>query len=216
MEFSNSPNGILIAVCKGPDPVNDGWHTYRFNTGSFPDYEKLSIWSDGYYITANKNSGSAARSQVVYALERDKMLTGASAQMIGFPLPGIRTNGFYSPGGLNAIGNTLPPVGIGHSIMYMQDDAWSGISQDHLKIWTTDVDWTTPSNSSISDPQILNTAAFDAVFDNGSFRNLDEPGNGPDLDAIQATMMYMTNYRRFPNHNSVVLNFVVDLSLIHI
>ncbi|ELR70752.1 hypothetical protein C900_03360 [Fulvivirga imtechensis AK7] len=212
MEFSNSPNGILVAVCQGPDPVNDGWYTYRFNTGTFPDYEKMSIWSDGYYITANKDQNSASTSEVVFALERDKMLTGASARMIGFPLPGIRTSGFYSPGGFNATGTALPPLGVGHSVIYMQDDSWSGVSQDHLKIWTTSVDWTTPSNSTISSPQVLNTAPFDGVFDGGSFQNLDEPGNGPDLDALQAVMMFMTNYRRFVTHNSVVLNFVVDVS----
>lgn len=212
MEFSNSPNGILIAVCQGPDPVNDGWYTYRFNTGTFPDYEKLSIWSDGYYITANKDQNSASTSEVVFAVERDKMLTGASAQMIGFPLPGITTSGFYSPGGFNATGTTLPPVGVGHSVVYMQDDSWSGVSQDHLKIWTTSVNWSSPASSTISSPQVLNTAAFDGVFDGGSFQNLDEPGSGPDLDALQATMMFMTNYRRFGTHNSVVMNFVVDVS----
>ncbi|OJJ19145.1 sheath polysaccharide-degrading enzyme [marine bacterium AO1-C] len=212
MEFSNSPNGILIAVCKGADPVNDGWHTYRFNTGTFPDYEKMSIWHDGYYITANKDQGSPGTSEVVYALERDKMLTGASAQMIGFPLPGISNNGFYSPGGLNALGATLPPSSVKHQIIYFQDDSWSGVSQDHLKIWETTVNWSNTSSSSITLKQQLNTAAFDAVFNGGSFNNLSEPGGGRKIDAIQATMMFMTNYRRFGTHNSVVLNFVVDVN----
>jgi hypothetical protein len=212
MQFSNTPNGILLAVCKGADPVNDGWHTYRFNTGSFPDYEKLSIWNDGYYITANKDQSSPATSQVVYALERDKMLTGAEASIVGFPLPGISNNGFYSPGGFNATGTTLPPAGVGHSIIYMQDDGWAGVDEDHLKIWTTQVDWANPENSTISEPQKVNTTAFDGVFNGGSFQNLDEPGSGANLDAIQATMMYMTNYRRFDNYNALVLNFVIDLN----
>ncbi len=212
MQFSNTPNGFLIAVCQGPDPVNDGWFTYRFNTGSFPDYEKLSIWSDGYYITANKDQNAPDVNDVVFVVERDQMLVGDSgAQIIGFPLPGAKTSGFYSPGGFNATGSTLPPVGTGCSIVYLQDDSWAGVSQDELKIWTTDVDWTTPANSSISAPQSVPTAPFDSVFDGGSFQNLDEPGTGPDIDALQATMMYMTNYRRFGTHNSVVLNFVVDL-----
>ncbi len=212
MQFSNTPNGFLIAVCQGPDPVNDGWFTYRFNTGSFPDYEKLSIWSDGYYITANKDQNNPTANDVVFAVERDKMLVGdPSAGLIGFPLPGAETNGFYSPGGSNATGTTLPPVGTGHSIVYLQDDSWSGISSDHLKVWTTDVNWSNPGSSTISQPQIISTTSFDSVFDGGSFQNLDEPGNGPDIDALQATMMYMTNYRRFGTHNSMVLNFVVDL-----
>jgi hypothetical protein len=212
MQFSNTPNGILIAVCKGADPVNDGWYTYRFNTGSFPDYEKMSIWHDGYYITANKDQSSASTSEVVYALERDKMLTGATAQMVGFPLPGITTSGFYSPGGFNVTGTTMPSSNQGHQIVYMQDDAWSGVSNDHLKIWTSSVDWSNTANSSITLTQEISTTPFDGVFDRGSFQNLDEPGSGPDIDALQATMMFMTNYRRFATHNSVVMNFVVDIS----
>ena len=213
MEFSDTPNGILIAVCQGPDPVNDGWYTYRFNTGSFPDYEKMSVWSDGYYITANKDSGSQGTSDVVFAVERDLMLAGnANAQMVGFPLPGSSTSGFFSPGGFNCTGPNLPPVGTPQPIVYLQDDAWSGVSQDHLKIWNISVNWSTPANSSISSPQSINTSSFDSVFDNGSFQNLDEPGNGPDIDALQATMMYMTNYRRFGSYNSAVMNFAVDVS----
>ena len=56
-QFSNSPNGFLVAVCQGNDPVNDGWYTYRFNAvnpTTFPDYPKFSVWSDGYYITAKQ------------------------------------------------------------------------------------------------------------------------------------------------------------------
>jgi chitodextrinase len=213
MQFSNTPNGILIAVCQGPDPVNDGWYTYRFNTGSFPDYEKMSVWSDGYYITANKDSGNVNNSDVVFALERDEMLTGnPNAQIVGFPLPNAATSGFYSPGGFNCIGPNLPPVGTPQPIVYLQDDAWSGISQDHLKVWNVSVNWNNPGSSSISSPQVINTAPFDSVFDGGSFQNLDEPGNGPDIDALQATMMYMTNYRRFGSYNSAVMNFAVDVS----
>ncbi len=212
MEFSNSPNGFLIAVCKGSDPVNDGWSTYRFNTGSFPDYEKLSIWNDGYYITANKDRDDPTANNVVFVVERDKMIAGDEVvQMIGFPLPGVKNNGFYSPGGFNATGRALPPMGVPHSIIYMQDDSWLGVSQDHLKIWTTHIDWERPSSSTISQPQELMVTPFDSVFDNGSFQNLDEPGSGANIDALQATMMYMTNYRRFETYNSVVLNFVVDL-----
>lgn len=203
-------NGFLVAVSQGPDPVNDGWYTYQFPTNSFPDYPKFSLWSDGYYITANKNSYSASTSQVVYAIDRDKMLIGdPGAQMIGFPLPAIKTNGFYSPLGFNVNGSEMPPPG-NAPIVYMQDDAWSGVSSDHLKIWSINVDWGTPSSSTISNPQIINTEAFDGLFDGGSFSNLPQP-SGPDIDALQATIMYMAQYRRFADHNSVVFNFVVDL-----
>jgi hypothetical protein len=204
-------NGFDVAICQGPDPVNDGWYVYRFNTNTFPDYPKFSVWSDGYYITANKDQNSASTSQVVFALERDKMLVGnTTAQMIGFPLTGIVTSGFYSPLGFNANGPTLPPAG-NAPIVYMQDDSWSGVSVDHLKIWSVNVNWTTPASSTISSPQIINTQPFDGLFDNGSFSNIPQP-SGSDVDALQATIMYMAQYRRFPSYNSAVFNFVVDLS----
>ncbi len=25
-EFDNNPNGFAMAICMGPDPVNDGWY----------------------------------------------------------------------------------------------------------------------------------------------------------------------------------------------
>lgn len=209
-EFSGSPSGFLVAVCQGTDPVNDGWYTYRFNSGTFPDYPKFAVWSDGYYITANKDQNSAGTSNVVFAIERDLMLTGdPDAQMVGFPLTGIVTNGFYSPLAFNANGNTLPEIG-NAPIIFMQDDSWSGVSEDHLKIWSINVDWDTPANSTISSPQDITTAAFDGLFDGGSFSNLPQ-SSGPDIDALQATIMYMAQYRRFANYNTVVFNFVIDL-----
>jgi len=204
----NNTNTIQVAVSQTSDPVNGGWHLYNFPMNT--DYQKLSVWSDGYYMTANKNSGSASTSEVVYALERSKMLTGdASAQIIGFPLPGIRTNGFYSPQAFNVTGGAMPASG-SVPVVYFQDDAWSGVSQDHLKIWTVDVDWVTPGNSTISAASTLNTTSFTSVFDGGSFSNLTQPAGGSAIDAIQGTVMNQAQFRKFADHNSVVFNFVVD------
>jgi hypothetical protein len=203
-------NGFLVAISQDSDPVTSGWYTYYFSTNTFPDYPKYSLWSDGYYITANKDTYSAGSSEVVFVLERDKMLDGdPDVQMIGFPLPGITTSGFYSPLGFSVNGTEMPPPG-NVPIVYLQDDVWSGVSSDHLKIWTIDVDWETAANSTISDAQEIETTPFDGLFDGGSFSNIPQP-SGPDIDAIQATIMYMAHYRRFSEYNAVVFNFVVDL-----
>ena len=214
-QFSDTPESFLIAVSQGPDPVNDGWYTYRFTTNSvLPDYPKLSVWGDGYYITTNKNSRTADESPVIYVVERDKMLRGETARIVSFPLPGIETNGFYSPAGFQTIGPDLPPAG-NSPIIFLQDDAWAGVNEDHLKIWLINVDWNNPSASTISESQELSSAQgvspFMATFDGGSFTNLSQPGDAPDIDVLQATMMYMTQYRRFGAYNSVVMNFVVDI-----
>jgi hypothetical protein len=214
-QFSDTPESFLVAVSRGPNPVSDGWYTYRFTTnGALPDYPKISVWSDGYYVTTNKNSRTAETSQVVYVFERDRMLKGETAQVLGFPLPGIRTNGFYSPAGFHATGNTLPPLGDA-PIIYMQDDSWAGVSEDHLKLWKINVNWQNPPISTIQESQQLGpsqgVSPFIATFDGGAFSNLEQPGNAPDVDVLQATIMYMTQFRSFGTHNSVVLNFVVDI-----
>ena len=202
-------DGVQVAVSQTSDPINDGWYVYDFPMNT--DYQKLSIWSDGYYFTANKDSGQADVSEVVYALERDKMLVGdPSAQILGFPLPGIITSGFYSPQAFNVTSSNYPEPG-NVPIVYMQDDAWAGVTEDHLKLWTINVNWNAPSSSTISTGQTLVTTPFTSVFDGGSFVNLPQPSGGASIDALQATIMNQVQFRKFSSHNSAVLNFVVDV-----
>jgi hypothetical protein len=202
-------NGVQVAVSQTNDPIADGWFVYNFPMNT--DYQKLSIWSDGYYLTANKDSGSAGTTEVVYALERNKMLTGdTSAQIIGFPLPGIVTSGFYSPQAFNVTSSNFPAAG-NVPIVYMQDDAWSGVTQDHIKLWTINTNWITPSSSTISTGQTIVTTPFTSVFDNGNWDNLTQPNGGTSIDALQATIMNQAQFRKFPSHNSAIFNFVVDV-----
>ncbi|MCW8982244.1 MAG: hypothetical protein OQJ83_12735, partial [Altibacter sp.] len=181
--------GAQIAVSDGPDPINDGWFVYTIS--QINDYQKLSVWSDGYYLTDNTSS-----SNKVWAMERDEMLLGNPAAGIqGFNLPGIATSGFYSPQALNVTDDNMPAPG-GLPVIYLQDDAWSGVTQDHIKVWTIDVDWNTPANSTVSAPNQLNTTPFISVFDGGSFSNLTQPGGGIAIDALQATIMNQAQFRK--------------------
>ncbi len=198
-------SGAQVAVSDGPNPLTANWFVYTIS--GIQDYQKLSVWSDGYYIT--ENTGSANR---LWALERDAMLVGdPNAQILGFNLPGIVTNGFFSPQALNVTDSNLPAPG-GATIVYLQDNAWNGVSVDHIKVWTADVNWSNPSNSTVSNPTEINTTPFISVFDNGSFSNLLQPGNGRriSIDALQATIMNQAQFRKFATHNSAVFNFVVD------
>lgn len=206
-QFDSNPNGFNVAICQGPDPVNDGWNVYdmNFGTGAFPDYTKFSVWGDSYIVTAN--IGAANR---VFAVERNEMINGDPAQFVGFPLPGIVTNGFYSPQGFHTTADEAVPPGTPAPIVYLQDDAWNGASDDQLNIWEARIDWANPANHSITLAQEIETADFVSVFDGGSFSNIGQ-GGGVDIDILQATMMNQVQYRRFGTHNSVVMNFVVDV-----
>lgn len=146
----------------------------------------------------------------VWALERSQMLLGnPAAKIVGFNLPSLTTSGFYSPQALNVSSASMPAAG-NAPIVYLQDNAWSGITQDHIKMWLINVNWTTTSLSTISNPQQFVTTPFISVFDNGSFTNLTQPGGGLALDALQATVMNQAQFRKFSDHNSAVFDFVVD------
>ena len=199
-------SGAQIAVSDGPNPLTAGWFVYTI--GAITDYQKLSVWSDGYYITENTGS-----SNKVWALERAAMLNGdPNAQIVSFSLPGLVTSGFHSPQALNVTNANLPAAG-GATIVYMQDDAWSGVSTDHIKIWTINTNWNSPASSTVSAAQQFNTTPFIGVFDNGGFSNLRQPGGGRpiSIDALQATIMNQAQFRKFGTHNSAVFNFVVDV-----
>ncbi|MGV6828623.1 MAG: T9SS type A sorting domain-containing protein [Flavobacteriales bacterium] len=202
MSYLYVGNGAEVAVSDGPNPMTAGWYVYSMPAIS--DYQKLSVWSDGYYMTDNTSATNK-----IYALERDEMLVGnASAQIIGFPLPGIVTSGFFSPQAFNVSNNDMPAAG-SLPIVYMQDNVWTGVA-DHIKLWELDVDWVNSTGTISATPQQISTASFNAVFDSGGFSNLPQPGGGADLDALQATIMNQAQFRRFPTHNSAVFNFVVD------
>jgi hypothetical protein len=141
------------------------------------------------------------------------MLNGNPSQFIGLPLPGFISpvGGFYSPQAFHTTtGSALAPAGTPAPIVYLQDDSYSGVAVDHLKVWSATIDWVTPGNSSMSAPQQINALTpFLSVFDGGSFSNLQQP-SGPNVDALQALIANQANYRRFGGHNSAVFDFVVD------
>ncbi len=196
-------SGAEVAVSSGPDPVNSDWFVY--SVSQIADYQKLSVWSDGYYLTDNTSGNE------VWALERDAMLAGENSPGIqGFSLPGIVTSGFSSSQVLNVTDDNLPAVG-GATVVYLQDDAYSGVSEDHIKLWTIDVDWANSANSQVSDAETFVTTPFIGVFDGGSFSNLIQPGGGAGIDALQATIMNQAQFRKFGDHNSAIFSFVVDV-----
>lgn len=199
--------GAQIAVSDGPDPMTSGWTTYTY--GVVSDYQKLSVWSDGYYMTENTSAG-----EKVHVFDRDAMLAGdAIAGIQSFVLPGLVTSGFHSAQALNISDDNAPGLG-NATIVYMQDDAWNGVANDHIKLWDIDIDWDVPGNSVISAAVELGNAEgvsdFVSVFDGGSFVNLQQPSGGSTIDALQATVMNQAQFRKFGSHNSAIFNFVVD------
>ncbi|MFN5149279.1 MAG: T9SS type A sorting domain-containing protein [Flavobacteriia bacterium] len=204
-QFQVSSREILFAVSTTPDPTGT-YFTYSYTFTQFPDYPKYSIWADGYYMTSNSSSKNAV------AFDRTKMLAGdPSASMIALNTPGFTTQyGFKSVLPADADG-TLPPFGTPQYLFYFQDDAWNNVSADVIKILKMQVDWNTPTNSTISLHQTLYPSAFNAVFTN-TWDDITQKNTTQKLDAIASVFNYRAQYMRWSGgYNSVVLCNVVDV-----
>ncbi len=206
-------SGAQVAVSDGPNPVTAGWTVYTY--GSVVDYQKLSVWHDGYYMTDN-TSGT------FHVFERDEMLAGnPSAQIASFTVPGWQDpGGFDSPQFLNLSHNSS--ISGPATMIYFADDSWASVSQDdHIKLWEVTMDWGNTSNSTVTGPTRLgvdgsgnadgSVTAFNSTFDGGSFVNLAQPSSGTSIDALQWTVMNQAQFRKFGSHNSALFNFVVDV-----
>ncbi len=196
-------NSLAIGVSATSDPTG-AYNVYQYAFSGFPDYPHYAVWPDAYYGTINLN-GSTTRA---FALDRDEIINGgANPAMVLFSLPGIvvNPNQVKSPEAANLLGTTIAPNTPGY-VTYLQDDAWSGISYDHLKIWEMKVDWANPGNSTISAPMEIPTGPFDAgeIFGEGAIK---QPGTNQKLAGHGGIISFGANYRSFPTHNSWLITF---------
>lgn len=207
-EFGSLTNSLAIGVSTTNDPTGT-YNVYQYALDAFPDYPHYSVWPDAYYLTANKGGANK-----VYAIERDVLLAGGpDPQIVGFPLPGSvqNTNTVYSPEPANLTGTDFPAGGAPGYIVYLQDDGWSGVSFDHLKVWEIDVDWGTIGNSTISAPLEIPTDPFNSVFAPFGSGDVNQPGTSNKIDMIGGVISFAANYRSFGGHNSWVITFNTDI-----
>lgn len=201
-QFQVNNNEILIAVSETNDPTGN-YYTYSWSFAQFPDYPKFSVWWDGYYMTSN-----STHTAVVF--ERSKMLQGLPAQRVVLTAPGAATAGFRSVLPADADGD-LPPNGTPCYFFNLEDDAWSGVSADRIKVFAMTTDWATPSNTQVVQTQTLTTTPFDTDFGWG-FDNISQPGTSDKLDAVAQVLYFRAQHVRFVDHSSVMLCHVVDVN----
>ncbi len=75
-----------FAVSKTSDATG-AYYLYQFQlTNDFPDYPKLGVWADGYYMSTNLENPTtfAWLATQVCAFDRAQMLTGAAAEEVCF------------------------------------------------------------------------------------------------------------------------------------
>ena len=144
--IGSGPFSECVAVSSSGDPTGS-WNRYQFfvPTNKFPDYPKLGVWPDAYYMTTNQFDAGLTSWQGagVYAFEKDQMIAGNPAQMVYFDLFGVN----QSFGGILPSDLDGPPPPAGAPNIFMEVDDESVFGTDRLSLWEFHVDWTDPSLS---------------------------------------------------------------------
>lgn len=189
-----APYYECFAVSQTSD-ASGAWNRYAFQMASFPDYPKIAVWPDAYYVTYNlfPADGSAARGEVC-ALNRSAMLDGgAAATTPCFTVASPFTS--LLPADMD--GTSAPPAGEPEVVLAL------GASNTTLDYWRFSVDWATPSDSTLTGPAALTVAAYNPIC-NGRTGCVPQGDSTQKLDGLGDRLMYRLAYRNLGGRQLLV------------
>ncbi len=217
--ISTPPYHECIAISKTGDPTG-AYFLYDFITpgNEFPDYPKLGVWPDAYYMTVNQFTGGGPFNGTgAYAFDRAKMLAGdPTASLIYFNL-----NLASHPEGIGGMlpsdldGLTPPPGGRPNTFAYFIATEF-GDASDGLRLFDFHADFANPLNSTFTEraESPVAVAAFDPRSPAGR-DDIQQPPpatNSAALDAIADRLMHRLQYRNSGGTESLVTNHTVNVS----
>ena len=186
-----------VAISQGPNPVTDGWFRYAIQSPDtyFPDYPKLGIWPDAYYLTTVQTGGQGGGN---YALDRVSMLAGGPANAIYFDthvapynderlLP-VDMEGFTSPGA-------------GDPGLFMRPDD----TNNDIEIWEFQADFGNPMASTFGLAQSIGTA-FDS-----SAGGAPQPTDDELIETIADRFLHRATYRIVGGVEMLLAQNLVDV-----
>jgi hypothetical protein len=186
-----------VAVSKTGDPTGAYWR-YAFGYDDFPDYPKLGVWPDAYYVTFNLFGFFDFIGPEVCAYNRTRMLSGLSATQQCFILDA--QYGGMLPSDLD--GATAPPAGAPNYLLNFDTNV--------LDLWKFHVDWATPGNTTLDGPTVIPVANFSPACGGGACIKQPKVNDSVlKLDSLGDRLMYRLAYRNFGDHESLVVNHAV-------
>lgn len=200
-----------IAVSQTGDPISGGWFLYDFptidtatNQPIFPDYPKIGVWPDAYYMGTQRGFPSSGLD--VWAFERDEMLVGGPARAVQFAVPAPSL--FLLPSDLDG---PPPPAGTPNFFARQVDgDQFGG--RDRIEVFEFKVDWSNPAASGFTQVASLATAPFDSVLCSPGLMGacVPQPGTTMKLETLTVWPMWRLQYRNFGSYEAMVFNHTVD------
>jgi hypothetical protein len=189
-----------VAVSTSGDATGS-YNLYAFDFGidDFIDYGKLGSWPTGYFASFNtfNRTGSFFKYGKECAFDRTAMVNGSPvAGAVCFNTP---SDAGFLPSDFD--GSIPPPVGAADPFL----EIWNVGPSSSLAIWSFQVDYDTPSNSSFGPPVVLAVAPFSLP----PHTPIPQARTSQQLDSLGDRMMFRLDYRNFGDHESLVANHSV-------
>jgi len=207
---TSSPYKFCWAVSAASDATG-AYHAYAFtDTAGLPDYAKIGVWTDAYYLSGRQFNSSLTSylGPKACAVDRAKMIAGSAATEQCFQLSNSGVDGML-PSDLD--GASLPPAGAPNYFMLLPLPSAGTSTQ--LSLYKFHVDFTTPANSTFTGPTNLTVASYTEASSFGAF--VPQKGTKQKLDGLGFTLMHRLAYRNFPKaktpHESLVLTHNVSV-----
>ncbi|MEK6799281.1 MAG: carboxypeptidase regulatory-like domain-containing protein [Planctomycetota bacterium] len=215
---STPPYHECVAVSKTGDPTG-AYYLYDFVLpgSEFPDYPKLGVWPDAYYMSTNQfYLGGSFDGTGAFAFDRSKMLAGdptAGLVYFNMNLAVIPDIGGVLPSDLDGL--VTPPTGRPNTFAYFLATEF-GDPFDALKLFDFHVDWINPANSTFTQrsESPIAVAAFNPLSPSGRDDILQPPPatNSAALDSISDRLMHRLQYRNTPAGQSLVVTHSVNVT----
>ncbi len=204
-------NQLLLAISDDSDPMG-GYTAYNFATPNFPDYPKFSIWDNSYVVTTNEQGPA---NSPAYFIDRAAVIAeAATVDIQRIQLPGAAGGpGFQVDTPVDWSGLTPPNANSNPMILSLSDDAWGSSAEDQIDIYSFEIDFANAANTTMS-VQSLVTTPYDTNPCSAA-----GPGfacmpqlNGQGVDGLPETIMNQAHYRNFGGFETVILNFITDVT----
>jgi len=194
-----------IAVSSSADIIapTTTWNRYAYSfSSSFPDYPKLGVWPDAYYMSFNRFlNGTSFQGAAACAFDRAAMLAGAAATAQCFNLGTGVASLLPSDldGATGAVGTTAPPPA-------GRPNTFANFGTNALNLSKFHVDFANSANSTFT-TSALAVPAFSTACGGGAC--IAQAGTANQLDSLADRLMYRLAYRNFGDHEALVVTHSV-------
>jgi hypothetical protein len=212
---SGSHQSVCWAVSQTSDPTGS-YYLYEVVTPRFPDYYKVGAWAaannNAYFF--GTNSGFQGQYDV-FAVDRARMLTGSTARSMQFfqNFPNL----MMPADEIGPVGPAADSPGIFYSFRDGGEPYFGSPPTDSLDVYEFDVDWTTPSNSTLTLATSITPSQGLAPFNwtvCGFFVSncIPQPGTSQGIDSASWWPMQRLVYRNFGSYEALVGAWTVDVN----